>query len=81
MSPQPEWLLISDVDGTLTGDDAALSELMRMLRASPHIGFGVATGRSLDLVLAAVEEFALLEPDPIIASVGSEIYGGERLGV
>lgn len=74
--PAPEHLLISDIDGTLTGDDDALKKLMERLGANgDRIGFGVASGRSLALIWGAVDEFLLLEPNPIIAGVGSEIHG------
>lgn len=77
----PEWLLVSDIDGTLTGDDAALAELMRRLReARGSVAFGVASGRSPELVQDAVDQFGLNEPDLLIASVGSEIEHPSALG-
>lgn len=69
------WWLISDIDGTLTGDPDALQELSGQLALSGTIGFGVASGRSPELVEAAVREFALPEPELIIAAVGSEVKG------
>ncbi len=73
---RPEWLLVSDIDNTLTGDSVALEKLMNALHANrDRIAFGVASGRSLELVQEAVEEFGLLEPDLVISSVGSEIDG------
>lgn len=69
-----DWWLISDIDGTLTGDDAALSRLAAVLEAERgRIGFGVASGRSPDLVREAVSQFRLPEPELVIAAVGSEI--------
>lgn len=77
----PRWLLISDIDGTLTGDDAALRTLMQQLREKRQaIGFGVASGRSPELVREAVTEFGLNEPDLMIASVGTEILGPDGIG-
>src|SRR5690554_1204488 len=73
----PDWLLISDIDGTLTGDDAALATLMQALtEARQRLGFGVASGRSPQLVREAVRLFGLNEPDLVIASVGTEVLGG-----
>lgn len=79
--PAPNWMLISDIDGTLTGDDAALRDLMQLLTEKRDgIGFGVASGRSPALVRQAVAEFGLNEPDLIIASVGTEILGPAGIG-
>lgn len=70
-----EWWLISDIDGTLTGDDAALARLRGVLEtAAGRIGFGVASGRSPRLINEAAAQFALPEPELIIAAVGSEIH-------
>ncbi|MFO1064754.1 MAG: HAD-IIB family hydrolase, partial [Pirellulales bacterium] len=72
-----EVMLISDIDGTLTGDAAALESLMECVRRSNgRICFGVASGRSPALIEAAIAEFRLELPEIIIASVGSEILLG-----
>lgn len=71
-----DWWLISDIDGTLTGDPAALAELtLRLERNHDRIGFGVASGRSPELVAEAVAEFSLPQPELVIASVGTQISG------
>lgn len=70
-----QWWLISDIDGTLTGDAAALARLRELLEeAAGRIGFGVASGRSPDLIREAVAGFSLPEPELVIAAVGSEIH-------
>jgi len=71
------WL-ISDIDGTLTGSDEALRQLAAHLEQDPTLGFGVASGRSPQLVAQAVAGFSLPEPELVIASVGSEISGAGR---
>src|SRR5699024_5521567 len=71
------WL-ISDIDGTLTGSDEALRQLAAHLEQDPALGFGVASGRSPQLVAQAVAGFSLPEPELVIASVGSEISGAGR---
>lgn len=77
----PRWMLISDIDGTLTGDDAALRRLMDLLlEHRSRLGFGVASGRSPELVREAVACFGLAEPEVVIASVGSEMEGPNGLG-
>lgn len=69
-----DWWLISDIDGTLTGDDHSLAELRTLLEEQRgRIGFGVASGRSPGLVDEAVERFGLPQPELVIASVGSEL--------
>lgn len=75
------WLLVSDIDGTLTGDDSALTRLMgRLADAHGTLAFGVASGRSPTLVAEAVAAFGLNEPDLVIAGVGSEIAVPAGLG-
>ncbi len=75
------WLLVSDIDGTLTGDDAELEKLMRRLaERRPTVGFGVASGRSPTLVREAMDRYGLNEPDIVIASVGTEMMGPGGLG-
>ena len=78
---RPEWLLVSDIDNTLTGDSVALEKLMGLLHANrDRINFGVASGRSSELIQEAVEAFGLLEPSLTISSVGSEIDGAGGVG-
>ena len=67
-----DWYLISDIDGTLLGDDLAVAELGALLeRARPRVGFGVATGRNVESALAALEETGLPGPDVLVTSVGT----------
>ncbi len=68
-------LVISDIDNTLTGDTKALNELMENLRQHrPNVGFGVATGRTIDSALDYLGKQNVDPPDIIISSVGTEIY-------
>lgn len=70
-------LLITDIDKTLVGDDGAMRQLMELLAVHREvIGWGVATGRSLETTLARLAEHQVPQPDIIIASVGTEIYYG-----
>lgn len=76
---QVERLLISDIDYTLLGDDDALTALSRVLRTEhPKLGFGVATGRSLELVKEVLCQHDLPTPDVTITAVGTEIYYGRE---
>ncbi|GBC60798.1 glycosyl transferase family 1 [Desulfonema ishimotonii] len=67
--------LITDIDNTLLGDEAALKRLMQIIRENKeHIGFGVATGRTVGSTIRIFEKYGLIVPDVIISSVGSEMY-------
>lgn len=75
-----EGFVIVDIDNTLIGDDEALEEFCRFI--APHrkrIGFGVATGRTLESTQKILRDSHVLQPDVIICSVGSEIYYGDEL--
>ena len=72
-------LVFTDVDNTLIGDKEALAEFLALLdRNRGRLGWGVATGRCLDMTLAALEEHGVPRPDIIVSSVGTEIYYGEQ---
>ncbi len=68
-------LIITDIDHTLLGDEDSLKEFIEMLKnIHPEIGFGVATGRTVDSALEVLKQHNVPLPDVIISSVGSEIY-------
>ncbi len=70
-----QGFLITDIDDTLLGDDEALARLMEIMTANrDHIGFGVATGRTVESTMEVFEKYGLPEPDLIISSVGAEMY-------
>ncbi len=87
MTQAPGWrfadlekMLITDIDDTLVGDDKALASFIELMeKKRDHIGFGVATGRSLGLVEEILKEKDIPTPDVIISSVGTEIYYGPDL--
>ncbi|MFP4473952.1 MAG: HAD-IIB family hydrolase [Desulfatibacillaceae bacterium] len=67
--------VISDIDNTLTGDGDSLNRFMEMLKENrERVGFGLATGRTLDSALEVCETNDILPVDVIIASVGTEIH-------
>ncbi len=79
---QLQYFLVTDIDNTLIGptnDD--LPELIQVLREHREvIGFGVATGRTLDSAREILKAHAIPAPDVMITSVGAEIYyGSDRL--
>ncbi len=77
---QLKKLLITDIDDTLVGDDDAMYSLIRLVKDhDSEVGFGVASGRSLELVKDIFDEKELPTPDLIISSVGTEIYYGPEI--
>ena len=73
-----ERLLVSDIDGTLLGDDEGLEQLIQFLEEHSSLGFGVATGRRMQSAVEVLEQNGLPPPDLIISGVGAEIHYGPR---
>ncbi len=70
-------MFVTDLDNTLVGNDAALLELNQNLgqhRKKYETKIVYATGRSLFLYQQLKREKKLLDPDALIAAVGTEIY-------
>jgi len=86
-SPYPErnrmaalnFLLITDIDNTLIGDDnSGLPELIRRIKLHRGwLGFGVSTGRTVESALDYLAAHGVPSPDIVITSVGTEIYYGD----
>jgi sucrose-6F-phosphate phosphohydrolase len=75
-----QYLIVTDLDHTLVGDEAATRELNRyILDRREDFYFVYATGRSYASALGLKEEAGLLEPDYWVVSVGSEIYFQNQL--
>jgi sucrose-6F-phosphate phosphohydrolase len=76
-------LLISDVDNTLLGDDAALETFARWRRdRGGELALVYSSGRFYDSVVESVESTQLPSPSAIIGGVGTDIRrypSGERL--
>lgn len=78
--PLVSHMVISDIDNTLLGDRDALQRFLAILRATPpNLGFGIATGRTLDSALKVLSEWGVPLPDVLITAVGSEINYGREL--
>ena len=72
-----KFLFVTDLDNTLVGDDQALAQLNRRLsqhRQEYGTKIVYATGRSKTLYQQLQAEKHLLEPDALLAAVGTEIY-------
>lgn len=75
-------LLVSDIDNTLVGEETSMTELLRLLKEHENeIGWGVATGRGLNMTMESLEENNIPRPDVVICSVGTEIYYGRDLAI
>lgn len=71
------FLFVTDLDNTLVGDDNALKKLNQQLsqhRQEYGTKIVYATGRSRQIYQELKLEKQLLNPDALIASVGTEIY-------
>lgn len=68
-------LLISDLDGTLLGDEEALDRFAHWHQANRrHLSLVYASGRFFDSVVGLIGSTSLPEPDAVIGGVGTEIH-------
>lgn len=71
---RPEFLLVTDLDGTLLGDDEALQAFRNRLRkSSVRMRLVYASGRLVDDVQTLVLKRHLCAPDAVIGGVGTQI--------
>ena len=78
------YFIFTDIDNTLLGgekgDNPELPDLISLLKKyRSKIGFGIATGRTVESAAAYLSQKGIMPPDIIISSVGSEIYYGKDL--
>jgi HAD superfamily hydrolase (TIGR01484 family) len=73
-------IFISDLDGTLIPDPGgknqalALEEIRKRKNHNPECMLVFASGRNIDLISKAIDEYRLPIPDICIADVGTRIY-------
>lgn len=68
-------LLVSDLDGTLLGDERALVEFIGWYdRGKNHLRLVYSSGRFPESVRDSIDTHGLPEPDAIIGGVGTEIH-------
>ena len=75
------FFIITNIDNTLVGDNNEnLLEFLTMLQENrDHIGFGLATGRTIESATEFLEKHRVPLPDVLVTSVGAEIYYGKSL--
>lgn len=73
-------LLVTDLDNTLTGDDEALEKLLERLdKTEAKVGFGIATGRTLDDTIELLEDLDVRVPDLLITASGTQLHYGTHM--
>jgi sucrose-phosphate synthase len=75
------YFIIANIDNTLVGDgNEHLPELLALLQKNrEYIGFGLATGRTVESAAEFLEKQNVPLPDVLITDVGAEIYYGKNL--
>jgi len=64
----------------LDGDEGAITRIRELTNANqPTLGFGIVTGRSIQMARELVEKHKLPEPDVYVTQLGAEIHYGKRL--
>lgn len=79
--PLVDRIIFSGLDEDASDDDLAAIESVRELSdaATPQLGFGIASGRSLEAAKELIEKHGLPQPDVFITQLGAEIHYGARL--
>jgi sucrose-phosphate synthase len=68
------FVLVTDIDDTLVGDEEALERLLAWRKANARrVAFGVATGRSFPRTLEILAAWKVPLPDVLVTAVGTEI--------
>ncbi|MGD2038654.1 MAG: glycosyltransferase, partial [Desulfobacterales bacterium] len=75
------YFIIANIDNTLVGDgNEHLAKLLELLQKNrDYIGFGLATGRTVESATAFLNKQNVPLPDVLITDVGAEIYYGKNL--
>ncbi len=77
--PAVRHVLVSDMDGTLTGSRGGVLALHDVLRSKP-LPFVLSTGRSLPEARRIMHRWSLPAPDAFVTAVGTEIHVPDERG-
>ena len=70
-----EYVLVSDLDGTLTGDKEGIRQFNKIMLSHREKFYLVySSGRFKESILSVIEKEKLIQPDAIISNMGTEIY-------
>jgi len=70
-----EYILVSDLDETLTGDKEGIRQFNKIMLSNRKKFYLVySSGRFKESILSVIEKEKLIQPDAIISNVGTEIY-------
>ncbi len=70
-----EYVLVSDLDETLTGDKEGIRQFNKITLSHREKFYLVySSGRFKESILSVIEKEKLIQPDAIISNVGTEIY-------
>ena len=72
--------LVTDLDQSLIGDEAALKKILKVIRENrKKVSFAIATGRRVDSAMALMKKHGIPAPDIFITSLGTRIQYGQAL--
>jgi sucrose-6F-phosphate phosphohydrolase len=69
-----KYLLVCDLDDTLTGDKKGIREFNEIITASQKFCLAYSSGRFKSSMKSLMERITLVNPDIMIANLGTEIY-------
>jgi len=74
------WLLVSDVDDTLVGDDASWTVFVEVVQRSPSMRVALNSSRPIASIQKTLRDLpGKFEPDAIIGAMGTELLMGGDL--
>ncbi|MBU1428200.1 HAD family hydrolase, partial [bacterium] len=77
-----EYVLVSDIDETLTGDEEGIRQFNKIMLANREKFYLVySSGRFKESILSVIEKERLIQPDVIISNMGTEIYYAPNWGI